>query len=106
MNTKVDTLLAGARRHWWQRPSLWIGLGVLALVAVLSTCLVACRDLATRTIGDDVPSTVVSLTTTILGLAITVPVLCLYYFFRMQINGFQVELMEYSGRFSAVGNRR
>lgn len=47
-----------------------------------------------------------ALTTTILGLAITVPVLCLYYFFRMQINGFQVELMEYSGRFSAVGNRR
>ncbi len=33
MNTKVDTLLAGARRHWWQRPSLWIGLGVLALAA-------------------------------------------------------------------------
>lgn len=47
-----------------------------------------------------------ALTTTILGLAITVPVLCLYYFFRMQINGFQVELMEYAGRFSAAGKRR
>ena len=33
MNTNVDTLLAGARRHWWQRPSLWISLGVLALAA-------------------------------------------------------------------------
>ena len=33
MNTKVDTLLAGARRHGWQRPSLWIGLAVLALAA-------------------------------------------------------------------------
>lgn len=41
-----------------------------------------------------------ALTTTILGLAITVPVLCFYYFFRMQIQGFQVELMEYSGRFA------
>ena len=42
-----------------------------------------------------------ALTTTIIGLAITVPVLCLYYFFRMQITGFQVELMEYAGRFAA-----
>lgn len=42
-----------------------------------------------------------ALTTTIIGLTITIPVLCLYYFFRMQINGFQVELMEYAGRFSA-----
>ncbi len=41
-----------------------------------------------------------ALTTTIIGLAITIPVLCLYYFFRMQIHGFQVELMEYAGRFS------
>lgn len=41
-----------------------------------------------------------ALATTIMGLAITVPVLCLYYFFRMQITGFQVELMEYAGRFS------
>ncbi len=48
-----------------------------------------------------------ALTTTIMGLTITVPVLCLYYFFRMQINGFQVELMEYAGRFSApVSPRR
>lgn len=39
-----------------------------------------------------------ALTTTILGLAITIPVLCFYYFFRMQINGFQVELMEYAGQ--------
>ncbi len=37
-----------------------------AIVAVLSTFLVAARDLTTRTIGNDVPSTVVSLTTTIL----------------------------------------
>ncbi|NLG35889.1 MAG: MotA/TolQ/ExbB proton channel family protein [Lentisphaerae bacterium] len=42
-----------------------------------------------------------ALTTTILGLSITVPVLCFYYFFRMQIQGFQVELMEYTGRFAA-----
>lgn len=42
-----------------------------------------------------------ALTTTIMGLAITIPVLCLYYFFRMQIHGFQVELMEYAGRFAA-----
>lgn len=47
-----------------------------------------------------------ALTTTILGLAITIPVLCLYYFFRMQINGFQVELMEYAGRFSAAPGHR
>lgn len=37
-----------------------------AIVAVISTFLVAARDLTTRTIGDDVPSTVVSLTTTVL----------------------------------------
>ena len=42
-----------------------------------------------------------ALTTTVMGLTITIPVLCLYYFFRMQIHGFQVELMEYAGRFSA-----
>jgi len=47
-----------------------------------------------------------ALTTTIMGLAITVPVLCLYYFFRMQISGFQVELMEYAGRFSAPPKNR
>ncbi len=47
-----------------------------------------------------------ALTTTIIGLAITVPVLCLYYFFRMQIHGFQVELMEYAGRLTAAGKRR
>ncbi|MGD9782612.1 MAG: MotA/TolQ/ExbB proton channel family protein [Kiritimatiellia bacterium] len=41
-----------------------------------------------------------ALTTTIIGLTITVPVLCLYYFFRMQITGFQVELMEYAGRYA------
>lgn len=39
-----------------------------------------------------------ALTTTIIGLTITIPVLCFYYFFRMQIHGFQVELMEYTGR--------
>ena len=43
-----------------------------------------------------------ALTTTVMGLTITIPVLCLYYFFRMQIHGFQVELMEYAGRFSAA----
>ena len=42
-----------------------------------------------------------ALTTTIIGLAITVPVLCFTYFFRMQIIGFQVELTEYAGRFAA-----
>lgn len=47
-----------------------------------------------------------ALTTTIIGLTITIPVLCLYYFFRMQINGFQVELMEYTGRFSAPPQNR
>jgi len=41
-----------------------------------------------------------ALSTTIMGLCITIPVLCLYYFFRMQIHGFQVELMEYAGRFA------
>ena len=71
----------GMERVGWRRTvALTVGfIGVLfvvkpgaasfnsaALVAVLSTFLVACRDLATRTIGDDVPSTVVSLTTTIL----------------------------------------
>jgi biopolymer transport protein ExbB len=44
-----------------------------------------------------------ALTTTIMGLCITIPVLCLYYFFRMQIHGFQVEVMEYAGRFSRSG---
>ncbi|NCA82370.1 MAG: MotA/TolQ/ExbB proton channel family protein [Opitutae bacterium] len=47
-----------------------------------------------------------ALITTIIGLTITVPVLCLYYFFRMQIHGFQVELMEYAGRFSAAPESR
>lgn len=40
-----------------------------------------------------------ALSTTIMGLCITIPVLCLYYFFRMQIQGVQVEVMEYAGRF-------
>ncbi len=35
-----------------------------ALIALLSVFLTSCRDLATRSIGDDVPSTVVSLSTT------------------------------------------
>ncbi len=47
-----------------------------------------------------------ALVTTIMGLTITIPVLCLYYFFRMQINGFQVELMEYAGRFSSPSKNR
>lgn len=74
-------VLLGMERVGWRRTvALTVGfIGVLvvvrpgaasfnsaALIAVLSTLLVACRDLATRTIGDDVPSTVVSLTTTVL----------------------------------------
>ena len=47
-----------------------------------------------------------ALTTTVMGLTITIPVLCLYYFFRMQIHGFQVELMEYAGRFSGPAENR
>lgn len=42
-----------------------------------------------------------ALTTTIIGLSITIPVLCFYYFFRMQITGFQVEMTEYAGRCGA-----
>ncbi|MGO4402865.1 DMT family transporter [Bosea sp. RAF48] len=74
-------VVLGMERVGWRRTlALTVGfIGVLfvvkpgaasfnsaALVALLSTLLVACRDLATRTIGDDVPSTVVSLTTTVL----------------------------------------
>jgi len=74
-------VVLGIERVGWRRAlALGVGfIGVLfvvrpgadsfnsaAIVAVLSTFLVACRDLATRTIGDDVPSTVVSLTTTVL----------------------------------------
>lgn len=43
-----------------------------------------------------------ALITTIMGLTITIPVLCFYYFFRMQINGFQVELMEYAGQYGSA----
>lgn len=46
-----------------------------------------------------------ALSTTVMGLSITIPVLCLFYFFRMQIQGFQVELMEYAGRFAAGRGR-
>lgn len=74
-------VVLGMERVGWRRTvALSVGfIGVLfvvrpgaesfnaaAIVAVLSTFLVACRDLTTRTIGDDVPSTVVSLTTTVL----------------------------------------
>ncbi|MGO4173680.1 DMT family transporter [Bosea sp. TAF32] len=74
-------VVLGMERVGWRRTTaLTVGfIGVLfvvkpgaasfnsaALVALFSTFLVACRDLATRTIGDDVPSTVVSLTTTVL----------------------------------------
>ena len=45
-----------------------------------------------------------ALITTVIGLTITIPVLCFYYFFRMQINGFQVELMEYAGHYSRERN--
>jgi len=47
-----------------------------------------------------------ALTTTIIGLAITVPTLCFYYFFRMKINGFQVETMEYAGRFGLAASQQ
>lgn len=51
------------------RPSA-AGFSAAALVALASAGLVAVRDLMTRKIGDDIPSTVVSLTTTVLvGLA-------------------------------------
>jgi drug/metabolite transporter (DMT)-like permease len=74
-------VLLGMERVGWRRVvALAVGfVGVLfvvrpgaesfnaaAIVAVISAILVAGRDLTTRTIGDDVPSTVVSLTTTIL----------------------------------------
>lgn len=42
-----------------------------------------------------------ALTTTIMGMTITIPVLCFYYFFRMQLNGSQIELMEYAGNFGS-----
>lgn len=74
-------VLLGMERVGWRRVvALAVGfVGVLfvvrpgaesfnaaAIVAVISAILVAGRDLTTRTIGDDVPSTVVSLTTTVL----------------------------------------
>jgi len=43
-----------------------------------------------------------ALITTIQGLTITIPVLCFYYFFKMQINAFQVELMEYATRYGGA----
>jgi drug/metabolite transporter (DMT)-like permease len=42
------------------------GFNAAALVALGSAMLVACRDLLTRRISNDVPSTVISLTTTVL----------------------------------------
>jgi drug/metabolite transporter (DMT)-like permease len=74
-------VLLGIERVGWRRTlALTVGfIGVLfvvrpgaasfntaALVAVFSVLFTACRDLATRSIGDDVPSTIVSLTTTVL----------------------------------------
>lgn len=47
------------------RPSA-AGFSLPALIALGSAGLVAVRDLATRMIGDDVPSTVISLTTTLI----------------------------------------
>jgi biopolymer transport protein ExbB len=44
-----------------------------------------------------------ALITTIMGLTITIPVLCFYYFFRMRINGFQIEVMEYAGHYGKPG---
>lgn len=46
------------------RPSA-AGFSTAALIALASAVLVAVRDLTTRMIGDDVPSTVISLTTTL-----------------------------------------
>ncbi|MGX5732957.1 DMT family transporter [Bosea thiooxidans] len=77
----VLAVMFGIERVGWRRTlALTIGfIGVLfvvrpgaasfnaaALVAVFSVLFTACRDLATRSIGDDVPSTIVSLTTTVL----------------------------------------
>lgn len=74
-------VLLGIERVGWRRTlALTVGfIGVLfvvrpgatsfnaaALVAVFSVLFTACRDLATRSIGGDVPSTIVSLTTTVL----------------------------------------
>ncbi|MCU4182151.1 DMT family transporter [Bosea sp. BH3] len=74
-------VLLGMERVGWRRAlALTVGfIGVLlvvrpgadsfnaaALVAVVSVFLTSGRDLTTRSIGDDVPSTVVSLTTTVL----------------------------------------
>ena len=42
------------------------GFSLAALIALASAFLVAIRDLMTRMIGDDVPSTVISLTTTVI----------------------------------------
>lgn len=42
------------------------GFNLAALMALLSAVLVAGRDLMTRSIGSDIPSTVISLTTTVL----------------------------------------
>jgi drug/metabolite transporter (DMT)-like permease len=47
------------------RPSV-DGFSLAALIALASACLVAIRDLMTRMVGDDVPSTVISLTTTLI----------------------------------------
>lgn len=47
------------------RPSA-AGFSLAALIALASAGLVAIRDLMTRTIGDDVPSTVISLITTLI----------------------------------------
>lgn len=74
-------VLLGMERVGWRRTlALTVGfVGVLfvvrpgaasfnaaSLVAVISVLFTASRDLATRSIGEDVPSTVVSLTTTVL----------------------------------------
>ena len=74
-------------------------LGISKVFRVIATQAVANPALLANGIWE-------ALTTTIIGLAITVPVLCLFYFFRMQITGFQVELMEYAGRFSAAMESR
>ena len=42
------------------------GFSLAALIALASACLVAVRDVMTRAVGDDVPSSVVSLTTTVI----------------------------------------
>ena len=77
----VLAVVLGIERVGWRRTvALLVGFGgvilvvrptpegfnLAALMALLSAVLVAGRDLMTRSIGSDIPSTVISLTTTVL----------------------------------------